>query len=101
MEQGMPAGPAPEAAGGDVGQLLVDTDKNLALLAKAAGGGGMPPELAEGFAQVSEQFRALLDAAMQASEGGAPPPGPKGPQPAQGMASPEAGGNPNAKPMGV
>lgn len=105
MDQGLPAPgqePAPEAkAGGDVGQVIVETDKNLAMLAKAAGGGAMPPELAEGFAQVSEMFRSLVEQALQAAEGGAPAPQPKAsPRPAaQGMAPQAAGGNPNVKPV--
>ena len=103
--QDMPAGEAQEAApadsaGGDVGQLIVATDKNLSMIAKAAQGGGLPEELAAGFAQVSEQFRSLVDAALSASEGGgAPKPAPR--PAAEGTASQEAGGNPRARPMSM
>src|SRR5688500_1157740 len=105
--QEMPVGAAQETApaegaGGDVGRLIVETDKNLAMIAKAAQGGGLPEELAQGFAQLSEQFRSLVDAALSASEGGEA--APDAPQPraaAEGMAPAEAGGNPRARPMSM
>lgn len=88
---------APQGAGPDVGEIIVSTDKNLAMLAEMAQGGGMPPELAEGFAAVSAQFRRLVDQALSATEGGAPEPA--APGGAEGIAAQEAGGNPRARPM--
>lgn len=88
-----PQGPEGGGAGGGVGQVLVETDKNLAALAKAA-----PPEFADQFAQIAEAFRNLVDEMMQGAEGGGG--GPSKPQPAGGTQSPEAGGNPNARPAG-
>lgn len=101
MQEGMPPqaeGPASEG-GGSIGDLITATDKNLAILAKAAGSGGLPPEIAQGFAQVSEQFRSLVEAALQADGGGAPQK--PGARPAGGTSSPEQAGNPNARPVGV
>jgi hypothetical protein len=99
MEEDTPAGQeaAPGGAGGGVGELITQTDKNLAMLAKAAGSGGLPPEVAEAFQQASDIFRSAVEAALAGSEGGAPPSAAR-PE-ASGMASPETGGKPGARPM--
>ncbi len=94
-----PGGPPPDQGGGDpndddggggIGQVIVETDKNLAQLAQAA-----PPEFADKFKAVSDAFRAVVQAVMQKMGGGQ-----GGPPPTQGPQDPQAAGNPNAKPAG-
>ncbi len=103
---GPPGAAAPDQSdegGGGVGAIIVETDKNLAQLAKAA-----PPEYGKRLQEISTAFRGLIDEMMQSVQGGdgAPPgaaPGPsKAPPraPASQMSSPMAGGNPNARPAG-
>ncbi|MES3012622.1 MAG: hypothetical protein V4750_02695 [Pseudomonadota bacterium] len=98
MEEDTSAGQ--EGGGADVGQLIAQTDKNLAMLAQAAGSGGLPPEVAQAFQQASEIFRSAVETALAGAEGGAPPPGAVRPE-ASGMASPESGGKPGARPMSM
>jgi hypothetical protein len=94
--------PQGQAPAGDVGQLLVETDKNLAMIAKAAGSADqMPDDLKEGFQQVSDMFRSLLDKALKTGGGEEAAEGESGPQPMQGTGTPEAGGNPNARPVSM
>ncbi len=102
-----PSGPAGAAAPdqsdegqgqGGVGAIIVETDKNLAMLAKAA-----PPQYGKQLAQISDAFRSLIDEMMKSIEGGdaggAPAPQQAAPKPAASrMSSPMAGGNPNARP---
>jgi len=88
---------APEASGGDVGEAIVQADKILSALAQGLAQSPQAPEgAAESMAAVLEQFRAVVDGVMASADGGAPEgPGPGGPT------TPEQGGNPNARPVGV
>lgn len=92
---GQPQPPQDQSAAGgsDVGRVIVETDRALSALAQSA-----PPEFADRLGEISQAFRAVVDDMMGAMEGGG---GPQkaGPRPARGMASPEQGGNPNARPM--
>lgn len=83
MEEGMPAGqPAP----GGAEEFAAMAEESLAKLAEAQ------PEKAEAFAQLALQLRELVQGGGEA---------PAGPRPAEGTATPEAGGNPNARPMSM
>lgn len=82
--QGQPPQGAPQGEEGGEGdeQAIVELGKALAALAQAK------PE----FGEIADAFAAVVEEMMA---GGGPPKGPAGPP-----VSPEAGGNPNAKPAG-
>lgn len=85
MQEGNPEGQA--APGGDVGELAAAAEASLGALAQAM------PEKGEALAELAVQLRELV-----AGGGGAgPDPRPE----AQGMSTPEAGGNPKARPMSM
>lgn len=90
--------PAPQgggAGGGGVTEVLVETDANLAAVAKQmAKNQQIPDEVKALFAQASEAYRQGLQALSEVAGGGAEP-APGGP----GAVAPEAGGNPGAVPM--
>lgn len=86
MEQGQPM---PEEGGGPEA-MFEQTGQALAQIAEMAGQAGAPPEIAESFAQIAQQFAQTVEAMMSAAQGG----GPQGAQPV----SPEQGAG-NAVPM--
>lgn len=84
-----PAAEAP-ASGGGVAEAIVETDKNLAAMAKAAESNPeFPPEAKEALLAARDAFRAFVSAVTGGGEG------PQGPA----AVSPEAGANPNAVPQ--
>lgn len=88
--------PAPQGgAGGGVTEVLVETDANLAAVAKQVARNEQIPDEVKGlFAQASELYRQGLQALTDVAGGGAQA-APGGP----GAVAPEAGGNPGAVPM--
>lgn len=86
--------PAAEGQGGDPAEAIAGiastVNEGLDLLAQALGQ-VKGPEVAKQLQALSQAFQKIVGQAMGgAAEGGA--------QPAEGMDSPEAGGNPNARP---
>jgi hypothetical protein len=90
----MQEAPQSGSPGGDVGQLIASTDQGLSALAEMLAG---TPDAPEGAAQAMAELAAGFKDLVGALSGGAP----KKAQAPQGPSSPEAGGNPNARPMGV
>jgi len=88
MEQGQPM-PEQEVSEGPE-QMFQQTGEALAKIAEMAGQSGAPPEIAQSFAQIAEQFAQTVEAMMSAAQGG----GAQGSQPV----SPEQGAG-NAVPM--
>ena len=80
--------------GGGPAELFQQTGQALAQIASMSKSANVPPEIAEGFGQIAEQYMQLVDAMLSAGEGG----GEKEPQGAQPV-SPEAGASGNAVPM--
>lgn len=89
--------PAPEGgAGSGVTEVLVETDANLAAVAKQVAKNQQIPDEVKGlFAQASELYRQGLQALSDVAGGGGTEAAPGGP----GAVAPEAGGNPGAVPM--
>ncbi len=86
---------AAEQGGGQdqFAELVSNLSDGLSMLTQLAS--QVDPESAQGFDQINQQFQGLVQGMAQ-KMGGGQPPSPGG----QGMASPEAGGNPGAKPAG-
>ena len=83
------------AGGGGITEVLVETDANLASVAKMmAQNEKIPDEVKALFAQASEAYRQGLTALQEVAGGGGGG-APGGP----GAVAPEAGGNPGAIPM--
>ncbi len=79
---------------GGVTEVLVETDANLASIAKmTAQNEQIPDEVKAYFQQASDSYRQGLQALQEVAGGGGGAPG--GP----GAVAPEAGGNPGAVPM--
>jgi hypothetical protein len=77
--------------GGGIVEALIETDKRLLSIVTAVSQAPVPDEVKQAFAQAHEAYRSGLEALT----GG-------GQQPDQpGAVAPEAGGNPNARPMGM
>jgi hypothetical protein len=77
--------------GGGIVEALIETDKRLFSIVNAVSQSPAPDEVKQAFGQALEAYRAGLEALT----GG-------GQQPEQqGAVAPEAGGNPNAQPMGM
>lgn len=81
--------------GGGPAELFQQTGQALAQIASMSKSANVPPEIAEQFAQIAEQYMATVDAMLSAGEGGGEQKAPQGAQPV----SPEAGASGNAVPM--
>lgn len=96
-EAAAPAPQQPEAqeGGADPVELLKSTQSALTMIATLFDQTqGVPPEAKQKMAQIVQDYTEVVSAVMQ---GGAAPQG--APQGGGQMASMEAGGNPNARPM--
>ncbi len=79
---------------GDVGKLISNTGQGLTMLADLAGKTeGVDPQIPQRFGALVEEFTALIEALSGGSQEQAPPQSPPG------TTSPEAGGNPGARPV--
>lgn len=90
--------PQPEGGGNDpaeqMQQLVLGVDKAISQIASVIG--GQNPEAGKALEQVGQMFRDAITQAIDAGKGGGQPP-----QQQSGPVSPESGGSPNAKPMGM
>lgn len=96
MAEGTPEGQG--GPDGGIGQFIADTDKGISALGQMAQQAGAPEDVVAQFQQVSEMFRAAVEGMLAAGQGGAPQQQPAGRQPASQPSSPEAAGNPGARP---
>lgn len=81
--------------GGGPAELFQQTGQALAQIASMSQSADLPPEIAEGFGQIAQQYMQLVDAMLSAGEGGGAEQAPQGAQPV----SPEQGASGNAVPM--
>lgn len=97
MMNGMPAqeAPAPEAGGGGLPDLVFDIQKQLvALLGVLDKSGAVDPGSKAELASIIQSYRAFVKEKL-----GAPQGQPEGEPSAPQNMAPEAGANPNARPM--
>jgi len=64
-QQGQPA----QEQGGDAAEMFQKTGEALNQIAEMASQSGVPPELAESFAQIAQQYAQTLEAMMSAAGG--------------------------------
>lgn len=80
---------------GDLGKLISNVGQGLSMLADLAGKTpGVDPQIPQRFGALVEEFTALIEAMSGSGESEEQAPAPA----QQGTTSPEAGGNPNARP---